>query len=745
MNLDISLVDCIPLIVVVDRGERPYEPGSATTIMGYAGICGATNIQNNSDDHFHVGNFDDMAQFTLTGGGNGCAEKIPTMNTPPVVDAGPNGYIIPISTPFELTASAVDAEGDSLTYCWEQHDLGPSTIPTNPTGNAPLFRSFSPKNDSTRVFPRISAIVNNTNSTGEYLPDYSRTMSFRCTVRDNHGFGGGADWDEMTMSATAQAGPFRVTSQNMGGTWTAGAYELVTWDVANTDQSPVNATEVNVFLSIDGGFTYPITLAENLPNNGQALILVPDTLAENNCRVKVKGAGNVFFDINNNDFSIELPTAVGLSTAALPTNQVICGGTEVTYEISFAPLLGFDETITLVAPTDIEGLNFTITPETLDAPGTATVTISGTENLASGAYGINIMANGTTITEEVTLNLEVFEGAPGFITLSEPEDGAINVATFPTLVWEDLPEAETYTLEISETPDFSSILLTETGIDDPEFTLTDALVDSTQYYWRIRGANEVCGEGDNSSVYSFITEVIRCETFVPDDIPFAFTNFPFINSKIAIEDDLGIRDVNIKNVEGTKTVGEVLEFRVRAPGNVEVVLLPEFCAGGSTFDINFDSQSPLGNLPCPFDNGLTYRPEQSLDVFNGLSAQGTWRFFIYEGNPPGELTRWELEICYGAEATSTKEVLDQFSSLNIFPNPGENLYQMVLKLEEKQQTQFHLFNAVGQRVLTMDLGQLSAGQYSYELDLSNQPSGMYFYQLVSDDQKLLNNGKLIKK
>ena len=280
-------------------GPVPYEPGSGTTIMAYAGICGSTNIQLNSDAHFHVANLDEIINFTLNAGGNTCAVITPTGNTPPLIDAGPGGYVIPISTPFELTASASDMEGDSLTFCWEQYDLGPSTIPTQPTGNAPLFRSFPPRNDSTRVFPRISAIVNNTNSTGEILPDYARNMRFRCTVRDNHGFGGGVDWDEITMSVTDVAGPFRVTSQNFGGTWTSGAYEIVTWNVSNTDQAPVNTPMVNIYLSIDGGFTYPITLAEHLPNIGEAAVLVPDSLVANNCRVKVKGAENVFFDINN--------------------------------------------------------------------------------------------------------------------------------------------------------------------------------------------------------------------------------------------------------------------------------------------------------------------------------------------------------------------------------------------------------------------------------------------------------------
>ncbi|MCB0589557.1 MAG: propanediol utilization protein, partial [Phaeodactylibacter sp.] len=142
------------------QGDLPFEPGSATTIMGYAGICGSSNIADHSNDHFHVGNLNDMIPFTLLEEGNSCPEKIPTGNTPPLVEAGESGQVIPLSTPFELTAYATDLEGDSLTYAWEQYDLGPGTPVNQPVGNAPLFRSYALTTDPTRVFPRISSIVN---------------------------------------------------------------------------------------------------------------------------------------------------------------------------------------------------------------------------------------------------------------------------------------------------------------------------------------------------------------------------------------------------------------------------------------------------------------------------------------------------------------------------------------------------------------------------------------------------------
>src|SRR5690606_7688340 len=134
-----------------------FEPGSASTIMGYAGIC-APNIQNNSDDHFHNHSYNEMVNFTVNGNGNSCAVTSSNGNTPPSVTVPAGGFFIPKQTPFELIAAATDPDDDMLTYCWEQYDLGPATASvdanlTDPSGNAPIFRSWPPTANDTRVFP----------------------------------------------------------------------------------------------------------------------------------------------------------------------------------------------------------------------------------------------------------------------------------------------------------------------------------------------------------------------------------------------------------------------------------------------------------------------------------------------------------------------------------------------------------------------------------------------------------------
>jgi len=292
------------------NASTAYEPGSGSTIMAYAGICGADNLQSNSDPYFHHDSFREIRNFITAGSGAACAANSATGNTDPTVEAGAN-YTIPRSTPFELTAVGSDPDGDPVTYCWEERDLGPALSLASPdNGSSPLFRSWNPTTNSTRVFPRLSNLLANTTPPGERLPTTNRTMNFRCTVRDQRANGGGVAFDNMAITINAASGPFEVTSPNTSGVvWNHTA--TVTWNVASTSSAPVSAGLVNILLSTDGGNTFPIVLAAGTPNDGSEEIIVPN-VPTTTARVKVAAANNIFFDISNANFTIEESGALAI-------------------------------------------------------------------------------------------------------------------------------------------------------------------------------------------------------------------------------------------------------------------------------------------------------------------------------------------------------------------------------------------------------------------------------------------------
>ncbi|WP_405574794.1 reprolysin-like metallopeptidase [Winogradskyella sp. Asnod2-B02-A] len=300
-------------------GSTEVETGSGSTIMGYAGIC-AANVQNNSDDYFAYVNIRDIVDTINFGNASGCAELIASGNSGPEAVAGLD-YSIPASTPFRLEGTGSDPDDTGLTYCWEQNDPenpGSNDAPVSTRSAGPMFRSFAPVAIPYRYFPNISAIISNTTPTFEVLPSVSRSMDFSFIVRDNNSISGCTASDLMTVTTVASAGPFIVTAPNTNVTWNAGTLQDVTWDVAGTTAAPISCSNVDIFLSTDGGNTYPITLATGVANNGTYSIVVPNNQGTQN-RIMVKASNNIFFDISDANFTIGVPI---VCNADLPINLV---------------------------------------------------------------------------------------------------------------------------------------------------------------------------------------------------------------------------------------------------------------------------------------------------------------------------------------------------------------------------------------------------------------------------------------
>jgi len=279
-----------------------YEVGSASTIMGYAGICGEENLQNNSDAYFHIHSVDQIRSFVQGPTGSSCGTGIAKTNQTPVVDAGID-YTIPARTPFVLTGQATDAENDVLTYSWEQFDLGTASASKleaqTDEGSRPLFRNFVPKPTASRSFPKLADLVNNHSSFGESLPTTDRDLNFRLVVRDTQG--NLAD-DTAKISVVANNEGFHVIEPSVNANWNSGQ-QTVTWNTANSELAPINCSQVDIFLSQNSATSFEWVLVSQTPNDGNELVNLPH-LITNQGRIKIACSDNVFFAINSSDISI---------------------------------------------------------------------------------------------------------------------------------------------------------------------------------------------------------------------------------------------------------------------------------------------------------------------------------------------------------------------------------------------------------------------------------------------------------
>ncbi|MEP6512293.1 MAG: T9SS type A sorting domain-containing protein, partial [Parafilimonas sp.] len=296
------------------------EPGSGSTIMGYAGATGNQDldVQKHSDPYFHGVSIQQITNYIINGSGASCAQITSPGDIAPTANAGAD-YTIPKSTPFQLTGMATDADAsDVLTYCWEQFDVykkgGTSyKFPDDSSTTGPVFRSYLPDPSKQRIIPKISSILDGTNENKwEVLPTVARDVSFRLTVRDNHAGNGSTANDNVLIKVTNAAGPFLITKPSADTTtYNEGNNLTVTWNVANTTASPVNCSNVNILLSIDGGITFPYTVAASTPNDGSEQIIIPIiSSSTTKARIKVEAVGNIFFDISNSDLKIKKSIAV---------------------------------------------------------------------------------------------------------------------------------------------------------------------------------------------------------------------------------------------------------------------------------------------------------------------------------------------------------------------------------------------------------------------------------------------------
>lgn len=303
------------------------EPGSGSTIMSYAGITGATDVQAHNDAYFHAVSIQQITDYIQTGNGKTCGTTLNLTNSMPVANAGAD-YTIPKSTPFNLTGTGTDADADVLTYNWEQMDAfgtttNSNTYPSATSTKGPVFRSYTAVTSPSRTFPQLSSVLSGTNAnTWEVLPSVARTLAFRLTVRDNHAGGSANVSDDMVVTVSSTTGPFAVTQPNSALTWGTGSQQTITWSVAGTNASPINCANVNILLSTDGGQTFPAVLAANTPNDGSQVVTLPSVLSSM-CRIKVESVGNIFFDISNTDFVIDTATACnapgGLTASSITT------------------------------------------------------------------------------------------------------------------------------------------------------------------------------------------------------------------------------------------------------------------------------------------------------------------------------------------------------------------------------------------------------------------------------------------
>ncbi len=489
------------------------EPGSGSTIMGYANIC-APNVQTKSDPYFHAVSIDQMWSH-IQGNGN-CAVLTPTNNDAPIANAGTN-YSIPKGTPFLLKGSATDKQGTaSLTYNWEQTDTQIAPMPPVATSTGgPTFKSVAPSKSANRYFPDFENVINKTTNQWIVLPTVERELNFAFTVRDNNPNGGSSDRDNIKITLT-DALPFTVTAPNTNIIWDTGATKTITWQKGTSDIAPINCKKVTIKLSTDGGKTFPILLKENTLNDGTEEITIPDT-PTTQARILIEASDNVFYNVNDSNFTINAtkPTFL-LSNKTPKQNTCKNSDTPISYTFNANFINGFTETINLSATGLPNGTSAVFTPNSLNSSGDVTLTINNFKQSNQKEYTIVVQGKSATITQTNTAFLNIIDDNLTKTILKSPVNLITETSLTPDFNWSKVENASAYQLIVASNSDFSTIIIDET-VNTNSYTPTTPLLGTTTYFWRVKPKNN-CKEGTFSSDNQFTTQAPSycSSTFIDD-------------------------------------------------------------------------------------------------------------------------------------------------------------------------------------------------------------------------------------
>lgn len=692
------------------------EVGSGITIMGYAGIT-SQDVAPHSIDIYHQAT---IAQIQANLATKTCpvSTNITANNVAPVIGAVSN-YTIPISTPFALTATASDANGDALTYCWEQNDNSTTTgansvaSPTKATG--PNWLSFSPTASGTRLFPRLSTILAGLNVTAplpggdaganiEALSSVSRTLNFRLTVRDNHAYSstapvavGQTAFTDVVVTVSNTSGPFAVTSPNTAVTWAGGSTQNITWSVNNTTAAPVSCANVKISLSTDGGQTFPTVLAASTPNDGSESLVIP-VGATSTARIKVEAVGNIFFDISNTNFTIggaiACGDATGLAASAIGNNTATVSWNAVASAISYAVDYKLNSSGTWISFSTAQ------TGTSANLTGLTQGSLYDWRVRATCASG-----SGNYVTAQFTTTAPVVCNAPsGLASSAITSSGA-------TVSWSAVSGALNYDVDykLASAGTWTNAATATTGTS----VSISGLTASSVYDWRVR--TNCSGVGSTYTQAQFTTAAVSTCPGIYDvstnGTSSGAATIPF--------------NTDIKGLISPSADDDYYKFVITTGGTATITLstLP------ADYDVRLYSSNGTTQLAISQNGGTT------SETITRTYTAGTYYVRVYGYNNANNATNcYTLRVQLGTASRNEENIITVApDKISVAPNPVAAVATLSFKAARQDNATITVTNQEGAVVINQRVAVV-AGTNNKQLDVTRLASGTYFVKIQTGDK-----------
>lgn len=701
------------------NASTAYEIGSGTTIMSYAGICNNNDIALHSDDYFHRISLLEIMEYISS---TSCAQIEPSNSIIPQVENYSATYYIPYITNFELPAFATDPDGDAINYCWEQSDLGPQ-VNWNNTNNtkAPLFRSFLPTINNVRIFPTYEQIIDNiVKYKGEVLPELTRDIKFKCTIRENRNGWGQFNAPEyiLLLKVISTPSPFRVTNFVQDTVIKGNTTQTIKWDTTTTTQAPISCSNVNIYLSLDSASTFPILLASNTPNDGIEIVTIPDIYTQDySSRIKVKGVNNVFFDYNDGRIKIEKSDPQTPLVNFSLSDTSLCTGDSFLYASAIS--------------NSYDSLKWTFTganpgQSTLNS-GTATYTSAGTYNIMLTAYKNAVAySKSRTVIVNPLPNIAFTPSNPSIcsgetiLISAQYLLGASCIwntsATTPTI--EVAPsENTTYSIEVTDANGCKNIDSLTVILKTPsQSTLSKTLCNGDTLFI----GNEFYTQAGNYVAHLLNNQ--GCDS--------------------SIQISLSILPISENTISRSICTGDSVLIGIQAYYNTGnyTQILQNHNGCDSIIHLDLLTESPLTMPIISSRNDTLFVANISSNSFiwylNG-TQKATTLVPYFVTTERGQWTVVAVTLLGCESVASTPYVITSIKNnligkLNIIPNPNTGRFSLELQSEKDIEITYCINNILGEQIFNTNI-QLKKGINIIPIDISGNAKGMYILNIMNQE------------
>ncbi len=343
-----------------------------------------------------------------------------------------------------------------------------------------------------------------------------------------------------------------------------------------------------------------------------------------------------------------------------------------------------------------------------------TSVVAQNEEVAELAFALNNLDNLTTYYWRVRGENEFGFGEwsdtweftttgvpPGKVVLISPADAFEGATTEPILEWNSAATAESYSLQLSVSEEFTTLITNEENLMDTSFNIS-SLEGLTTYYWRIRAVNEF-GDGEWSDTWEFTT------TGVPP------------GKVVLISPADAVEDVAIEPTFEWKSMETATSYSLQLSASDAFTNL--IVNEDNLADTSFQVSNPVN------DEKAVAKSTQSL-ILEGLTTY-FWRVRAVNEFGNGDWSdTWKFTTTVLVSNEDEPGIPIEFVLSQNYPNPFNPSSTIRFGLPQSEEVTLQVFNTLGQQVATLVSNEKKeAGWHSVQFNAGSLASGMYIYRI----------------